>query len=248
VISPYNAQNQSVAWWQNLVASLAAKGIDVAFFPLFQGFWNYYNYESISYGFSDWGVRSPSINAQYWLTAGQGLQSRGKKWMTPVAPQDFRPKAANYWEAVNSENFRVMWRNAIDGGADWVQLITWNDYSEATEIAPSTGTQWSFYDLSAYYLTWFKTGSQPAVTKDTILYFHRKHRTTTMPNPALQTAGPFQQVPGSDPASDQLEVLVFATAPATLRVTYGDGSNNYPVPAGLSTFKLPLAAGGVSAR
>ena len=56
--------------------------------------------------------------------------------------------------------------HAIDGGADWVQLITWNDYGEHTEIAPSTGTQHAFYDLTAYYTAWFKTGAAPRIVRD----------------------------------------------------------------------------------
>lgn len=42
-----------------------------------------------------------------------------------------------YDEANNSENLRLTWQQAIDGGADWGQLVTWNDYAEGTQFAPS---------------------------------------------------------------------------------------------------------------
>ena len=71
--------------------------------------------------------------------------------MAPVRPQDCRPRAGMAGEAHNSELFRAMWQTAIDYNAGWVQLVTWSDYSEGTEIAPSTGTRWAFYDLTAYY-------------------------------------------------------------------------------------------------
>jgi hypothetical protein len=54
---------------------------------------------------------------------------RGKIWMQPVSVQDARPSQAIYDEANNSENLRVTWNAAIKG-ADWVQIPTWNDYSE----------------------------------------------------------------------------------------------------------------------
>lgn len=37
-------------------------------------------------------------------------------------------------ENSNSELFREMWKIAINGKADWGQIITWNDYSEASDI------------------------------------------------------------------------------------------------------------------
>jgi len=64
---------------------------------------------------------------------------RGGIWMQPVSVQDERPNQSLYDEADNSENLRVTWTAAI-ADADWVQIPTWNDYSEGAQVAPSTGT------------------------------------------------------------------------------------------------------------
>lgn len=209
VLAPYNAQNQSVAWWTQLMSTLRAEGINVAFFPVFQN-WQAYapSYGPISVGLSDWGERSPGANRS-WNTAPAKAKTYNTMWMAPASPQDSRAKDLPYWEARNSENYRLMWENAINGGADWVQIITWNDYSEATEIAPSSGTQWSFYDLTAYYTAWFKTGVRPAVTRDALYYFHRKHASTATPQAGKQRS-PYIRAAGSDSAVDVTSMRISA--------------------------------------
>ena len=241
VISPYNAQNQSVAWWSQLMQTLANEGISIAFFPVFQG-WSKYAaaYAPISYGVSDWGDRSPGANAG-WRSAPAAAHAANTLWMAPVSPQDSRAKDLIFWEARNSENYRVMWENAIAGGADWVQIITWNDYSEGTEIAPSSGTQWSFYDLTAYYVAWFKTGVQPTVTRDVLYYFHRVHATSAAPS-TVQTR-PYTRMPGSDAAADDIEVLAFATRAGTLRIASGSTVSERAVATGMNVVRVPLAQG-----
>lgn len=242
VLAPYNAQNQSAAWWKTLLDTLRAEGTAVAFWPVFQG-WNRQAaaFAPISLGFSDWGERSPGVN-RAWRDAPAQARAWGMKWMATVSPQDARAKDLLYWEAGNSENYRVMWDNAIAGGADWVQVVTWNDYSEGTEVAPSSGTQWSFYDLTAYYTAWFKTGSAPAVTRDALYYFHRRHGSDAAPDLSRQ-ARRYERASGSDAAADEIEVLVFATAPARLRITVGTQTTERDVPAGLSSVRAPLAEG-----
>jgi Glycosyl hydrolase family 71 len=242
VLAPYNAQNQSAAWWQQQLNTLRGEGIAVVFLPVFQG-WSKYaaSFAPISLGLSDWGDRSPSAN-RGWANAPAAAHDLGTLWMSTVSPQDARPKDLLYWEARNSENYRVMWEAAIAGNADWVQIVTWNDYGESTEIAPSSGTQWSFYDLTAYYTTWFKTGVRPAVTRDVLYYFHRKHATSALPNLNKQTRLYSRSV-ASDAAADEIEVVVFAKAPGALRITRGGATSEHAVTAGMSVVRVPLAEG-----
>jgi hypothetical protein len=242
VLAPYNAQNQTVAWWSSLIATLKAEGISVAFFPVFQGWYKYAAaYSPISYGMSEWGTRSPGANKNSAATPALA-HAYATKWMSTVSPQDSRPKNLLYTEAGNSQNYRTMWEGAIAGGADWAQIVTWNDYSEATEVAPSSGTQWSFYDLTAYYTAWFKTGVQPTVTRDVLYYFHRNQATTAVPDPSKQPR-PYTLQAGSDAASNMVEVVAFAVTPATLQITVDTQTTLMAVPAGMSSFKVPLTEG-----
>ena len=162
-------------------------------------------------------------------------------WMAPVSPQDFRPYSFEYWEAGNSENFRVMWENAIQGGADWVQLITWNDYSEHTAIAPSACTQSGFYELAAYYVVQFKTGQPPALTRDGLYYFYRRHSTAAQP--ARQSKLIMPKTEPLDPPRDEIELLAMLTAPGELEIEINGRIERREAASGMTSFRVPLCEG-----
>ena len=241
VVAPFNAQRQTAAWWKNWLEKLKEQGVDIAFLPLFQG-WRTYakDFAPISAGFSDWGWRTPKAQAS-WRDVPQQAHQFVPVWMAPVSPQDFRPYAFKFWEAGNSENFRVMWENAIAGGDVWVQLITWNDYSEHTEIAPSTGIQSAFYDLSAYYISQFKTGRPPVLRRDALYYFYRKHSTTASPAKQTQQFAPVAS--DRDPPRDEIELLALLTSPGRLEIEIGGQTKSLEAPGGLTSFCVPLNEG-----
>ncbi|WP_344838979.1 hypothetical protein [Nonomuraea dietziae] len=62
VISPFKAEGQSAAWWTNFMKIMKdTHGITVAFVPVFLNFpSNAAAFAPISYGFSNWGNRSPA--------------------------------------------------------------------------------------------------------------------------------------------------------------------------------------------
>ncbi len=162
--------------------------------------------------------------------------------LAPVAPQDFRPKSGIFTEAKCSVTFRNGWESAINGSADYVHLITWNDYSEHSIISPSTGTRDSFYDLTAYYTHWFKTGAPPALKREAVYYFHRSQRTDSevvQPTPQNVT---FTAVNGA-PGVDFVEMLAFLDAPATLVVTMNGVNHTRDVAEGMQSFYVPLEFG-----
>jgi len=242
VVSAFRAEIESPDWWRRWLAGLKAEGIDIAFVPLFLD-WKKYapSFAPISFGLSDWGWRSVKPQAA-WRTSAAEAHKYCPVWMMPVAPQDMRPYGCTYWDAHNSEQFRVMWDNAIRGQADWVQIITWNDYSENTEIAPSSGTQNGFYDLAAYYIAWFKTGRPPKITHDTLYYFCRNQSASASPDPNKQPT-PFAPAAGTDPPSNDIELIAFLTRPGTLEIAIGRDVRRLNAPAGLTSFRVPLVSG-----
>jgi hypothetical protein len=124
------------------------------------------------------------------------------------------------------------------------QLVTWSDYSEGSEIAPSTATRHAFYDLTAYYTSWFKTGKQPAIVRDAIYYFHRVQPTTASASSPNQ-AKPFS-VKGE--ASNEIELLGFLTQPGTLEITIAGKTHTRQVEAGIQSFTIPLTLGSPTFR
>lgn len=243
VVAPYNAQKQTAQWWRNKLNRLRQLGIDVAFVPVFQGWKKYVSqYADFSYGISDWGWRNPSNSAtNYWMGMADIAHAAGLSWMHPVAPQDTRPKSSTYWEAANSRLYRQNWESAIRGGADWVQLVTWNDYSEHSGITPSTAG-YGYYDLTAYYVQWYKTGQRPRITHDAIYGFNRSHTLGARPNPLYQTISMIPAA-GSVAPENQVEMLAFLTEPATLEIELAGKVHRRDFGRGIYSFTIPAEPG-----
>jgi hypothetical protein len=138
VVSPFYPEKRGAAYWQNFISIMKNQyGITVAFVPCFLNYQaNAAAFAPFSYGFSNWGERSPSTNNNFAANINDA-HAKGKIWMQPVSVQDERPNQSIYTEADNTENLRTSWTGAINGGADWVQIPTWNDYSEGTQLSPS---------------------------------------------------------------------------------------------------------------
>jgi Glycosyl hydrolase family 71 len=245
VVSPFAPEALGSAYWQNFINLMTARGVQVAFVPCFLNYRaNVAAFAPFSYGFSNWGNRSPATN-QDLATNINDAHSRGKIWMQPVSVQDTRPYTAVYDEANNAENLRVTWNAAISYGADWVQIPTWNDYSENTQISPSTHIGWGPLDLVSYYLTRWKTGAWPTILRDTIYVSHR-----AQPVNATITGGQtifMKPRSGTSPPRDKVEVLSFLKESGTLQATIGPVSSSVAVPAGVSSNLFNLSPGKVSA-
>jgi hypothetical protein len=124
---------------------------------------------------------------------------------------------------------------------NFVQMITWNDYPEGTEFAPSSGSQFLFYDLSAYYIQWYKSGRPPPITRDAIYYSHR----TQIFDPAkILTPGdqPYK-FGGETPVQNNVEMVALLTAPARLQIELNGRRAERDVGAGLQVLSLPASPG-----
>lgn len=241
VIAPFNAHAQPPEYWRKMRADFSAHSVETMFFPLFQAWWDYLeDYAPISDGISDWGcatVEETQIPPR--SEAPTTVHAKGKLWMAPVRPQDFRPRAYMCFESTNSELFRSMWQVAIEKDADWVQLITWNDYSESTEIRPSTRTGYAFYYLSAFYTQWFKTGNVPEIKRDALFYFYRIQSTEDEPDLTKQS----KMFTMRGKPSNQIELLAFLKEPATLEIELAGEKKSMDAPEGMVSFKIPLKPG-----
>jgi hypothetical protein len=245
VVSAFDAGLNSAAWWLSVISRLNAHGIQIAFVPTFLA-WPAVPaaYAPFSYGFADWGTAT--------VTASSGMlgdpktihSTYGKIFMMPVDPQQYRPKDFLFWEAGNSATYRDAWTGSIQGDADWVQLVTWNDFSESSAISPSTdatlqrsiGT--GYYNLTGYYAAWFLTGQQPQITHDVLYYFYRREATTA--------AGPAQtqhDAIATGAAQNDIELLAFLTSPGVLKITIGGKTYTQNAAAGMVSFSVPSQAG-----
>ncbi|MGV9793136.1 glycoside hydrolase family 71 protein [Gordonia sp. NPDC003422] len=254
VLGAFRAEAKSVSWWTNVLSLIATKvGRSIAFVPtLLNASSNLDAFSTISYGLSGWGgARSPSATTPVDSGASSpvGLVQRahalGKIWMQPVAFQDNRPRAGIYDEAENTTTLRNSWQIAREQNAEWVQLITWNDYAETTSFAPSRTHGWKLLDLNAFWLAWFKSGVQPTVVRDLAYLTHRIQRSGA--SPIYPQTKLMQLSSSSSAARDTVEVVTFTSKASLIAVTTGGKTNYCRVGTGMNVCTFQVGLGKVSA-
>ena len=249
LVIPFAPEGRGAAYWKSVVQGARTAGMNLFFVPDFLSPGkNLPAFEPFSSGLAWWGQRSP----------GPGLYrseedvlrliaSRpGFFWAQPIAPQDIRPKQSIFFESHNSLLFRSLWMTALQKNAPAVHLITWNDYSEGTEFAPSSGTQFFFYDLTAYYIEQYKSGAPPRVVKDTLYYLYR-NQLLDPDHPATAGDSPFENR-GESPVENEIEVVTFLTKPARLQILQGGEPTEFFAPEGFSAHSVAAQAGRPSFR
>ena len=245
VVSPFDAGLNTPAWWQSVISQLSAQGIQIALVPTFLG-WSSEAaaFSAFSYGFSDWGTATVAGADALEGSPAVAHSSYKKIFMEPVGPQQYRPKDFVYWDAGNSAALREAWTGSIKGDADWVQVVTWNDFSESSSISPVTdatlqrsiGT--GFYNLTGYYASWFLTGQEPTITHDVLYYFYRREPVTGAASGQSKLAIDYSGVP-----ENSIELLGFLTSPGVLKITIGGKTFTQNAAAGIVSFKIPSQPG-----
>ena len=244
VIAPFKAEGKTVAWWTSFKSAMSGKGINVSFMPNFvDPGANIAKFAPISTGMGSWGVRNPSsiLNGPNWAAQAHSL---GKKWMAPIAVQDSRPTQFVYAESANTETLRASWKRAIDDGADFAQLITWNDYSEMTSFAPSPQSRSPTSTSAPTTKRPSRPVRAPAVAREAVIVTHRIQAYSAKPTYAHRLMVWWNG--GSGPRNT-VEVLTFLKSAATVKVTVGTTTTTYTAPAGVSAKLVPLTTGSIKA-
>lgn len=256
VVAPYTAEMKSADWWKSFISALAGHSLGTAFVPVFQDERpQLAAFSSFSYGMGNWGARDPKGNTpnttdpRSYTARARAVAALGKVWMAPVSIQDERPRSGKLWEAGNSENLRNSWQIAVDSGAPWVQLTTWNDYTEGSAFAPSAYNGVSWLDLNSYYVAWFKTGVEPAVVRDVLYLSARAQPFGALPSFPQTT---LMRLADGTPLRDTVEVLAMLHAAGTVTITTGAGTTaahttTCQLPAGVQPCLAPLTPGPVTA-
>ncbi|WP_191089385.1 endo-1,3-alpha-glucanase family glycosylhydrolase [Microbacterium radiodurans] len=247
LLSSFAAERQSVDWWRQIIDRLQnVHGVPVTFQAVFLNASdaNMAAFRGIADGYGNWGVRTEwnTLNGPDYAARAA---SYGKSWIAPVSVQDYRPRSGVFAEAGNTANLRASWQRAIDSGAQYVQLVTWNDYSESTQFAPSVDHGDAFLDASRPFVDWFHTGVEPAITEDQAFLTHRTQFAGALPELLHRLATPTLGGTSIAP-TDNVEALVYLTAPATLTFTVGGRTTGVDAPAGRSAVTVPLRSGSVS--
>jgi hypothetical protein len=233
--------------WAAILSGLSQGGCKVFFVPTFLDYRRTFDFIDLIDGASMWGVdRIGEI--QVLEDMARRVKAAGKAWASVVWPQDFRPHEHWFTESNNSELFRKGWESARSIDANIVNICTWNDYSESSEIRPSSSIQYSYYDLAAFYIEWFKTNTMPAIKEDILYYFHRIESTEASGTGTEQPFRFFNRSAKlfnlfSDPTRNEIELLGFLTEPGELEIVVQDKTHIVAALAGITSFRCPLVPG-----
>ncbi|MFW6107394.1 MAG: endo-1,3-alpha-glucanase family glycosylhydrolase [bacterium] len=163
----------------------------------------------------------------------RAVLAQGAEWAHPFLLQ-YQNFGGYSFASKGTDWVHGQWAAARDWPSTLVQFITWNDYHENTNLAPGYNTRYAYYDLTAYFIRWWKTGRQPEPDRDRLYIFSRKY-------PRGARLYPFEARKYVDGA---IEVLAILPRPARLRLI-GRGAE-WDAPAGLSRKQFPLEPGPVA--
>jgi len=183
-------------------------------------------------------------------TAAAWLGS-GKIYMAPVTPYYLGYGVNNrVFESRGFEGMAEQWKAAIESKATWIEITTWNDFSESSYVAPFglpfKGNVWrgdwgnvlnhsAYLDASKYFIKWFKRGKPPTIKRDELFYFYRLH--------PKSLAGKEGMPRNAASMKDEIFVTVFLKAPARLTIENGKAVTAFELDSGVNHVSVPLSIG-----
>jgi len=268
VLSAYTSEKAG-ARWPEALAALKAAGMEVCFVPFiwtknytltpsYDGALNTLAAAPYADGYFLFGIDAPVWD----LIRGNSNARRataklGKIYM---ASASFAYNSANLRDFHGLRDYAAMWENLIRDGADWVEIVTWNDYDEDSHLAPGSNAgnpmladdqrdraydhDESFLDITAYYSAWFKSGQPPEILQEKLYYVYRN-----LPKAMrdVYDARNKTRIQIPDQIHDDVEDNIYVTAmlkePAELTIQTGKTKKTFPLAAGISHVELPFEPG-----
>jgi glucan endo-1,3-alpha-glucosidase len=262
----YFGQGSVSDGWNNVfIGLLKSSGIDIFFVPSVFSDPSSFSAATWMDGELNWNGGWPmdgsdittSSDATYMNALGS------KEYMAAISPAFFTHFPVNGWNKnwiYRGDNwlYSKRWEDviAMRDRVKMVEILTWNDYGEASYIGPIDGAlpsgseAWTngfphtaWLQLTKYYAQAFKTGSWPTITSDSIVVWARPH-----PKAATASNDSIGRPSGWDRTDDDMYALVFATDSGTVTLTAGSNTQIYPVTKGVNKLKLASSPGSMSAK
>ncbi len=200
----------------------------------------------------------PDEIAQTSLKIGEAWQRAGKPYMAPVTPyyRGLGPKNYRLFETRGFEGMALEWEAAIKSHAQWIEIVTWNDWGESTYVAefgpPRSTDLWeghwgrplshsAYLSASSYYIGWFKTGA-PQIDRDALYWFYRLSP-KEVPGHSSPDDRSLSFPEGSETLEDRVFVTAFLTAEARISIDSGTRHYEFVRPAGVHHVSGAFALG-----
>ncbi|KAI4238234.1 MAG: hypothetical protein L6R40_005774 [Gallowayella cf. fulva] len=173
--------------------------------------------------------------------------STGKMWMAGIAPWFFTHLSAdkNWAQAQDDKIFMDRWSSLLSLKPNFIEIVTWNDWSESSYIGPpdssapgASDVYWAsvdhgaFRDLSKAFIRAFKAG-QTSVTveeaDEAVYMFYRRQ-----PASALRSSDPLPLPADAASLKDEVFVVTLLSGSADVTLKSGDAAPvSWTAPAGL---------------
>lgn len=209
-------------------------------------------------------ARKPKDLAETFLSLTRAVNGVGKFAMLGITPyyKGFGPRNSRVFESNGFEGMKEQWLSAIKAAPDAIELVTWNDWAEATYLAPFGNLRdqdvlnyhWGpllshsgFLDASRHYIEWFKSGVEPKIERDKLFYFYRTHLRTSDSVINLRT-GDLGKPDGWQTLNDRVFFTAFLTKPTRFVISIAEQEHGFDIPAGISDFSVPMAVGSIQVQ
>lgn len=159
-----------------------------------------------------------------------------KDFVYPVSPAFYQRRAGGkpmeYGNSFGAAKYIDAWRSAIMLHPVFVEIQTWNDFSEDSALAPTNTSDNTFLELSEYFTLWAKNGTAPTFTSERVMLFHPKQlQDASIGDPtALVTNAAWRH---NTPTVDYLDVVTLLTSAAKARLSLADQAWEETIPPGL---------------
>ncbi|KAL4910864.1 hypothetical protein BDW74DRAFT_184517 [Aspergillus multicolor] len=162
------------------------------------------------------------------------------------------------------------WREILELGPRFVEIVTWNDYGESHYIGPLSSphtddgaSKWvmdmphtGWLEMSRPFIAAYKAGEtspNPYIEDEKLIYWYRPtpkdvecdDTDTTMGGSPNNSSGNFfrGRPNGWEIMQDEVFVVALLNSPATIQVTSGDKEGSFEAPAGASAFAVEMGVG-----
>jgi len=279
-VSTFLGQSQTLGYsdintaWNAIKSSLSSSGINIFFVP----FWplnpsNIFSTYPVLDGIFTWAAwPSPNAGSSSLLSSDNAYltaaHDAGKIYMAPIAPWFFThlPAFSKNYIYECQTLWYDRWTELLSVNPDLIEIVTWNDWGESHYVGPidptvsdlPTGSSsyvegfphYHFLDILAYFINYYKHGSPPSITLDTVVYYHMPFLKASVPSndPAGDPAVLNQDTSTSSftpqqVLSDVVYVITILTSAGTVQVNSGGTVTSYSVPAGANVLSSPIKVG-----
>ncbi|MDR3708348.1 MAG: endo-1,3-alpha-glucanase family glycosylhydrolase [Capsulimonadaceae bacterium] len=152
-------------------------------------------------------------------------------WPIHTTYYGFRPQSHAMAENLGVTSFCDLWRRAITAKMPFVQVQTWNDFSEDHAITDTNLRGRSMLILNRYFADWYHDGKPPAVSTERVFLFRRRQLARAALSQATVLAENLSW--RKTPTVDYLNVVTILKRPAKITLNDGTGKWQIDAPRGL---------------